>query len=294
MESAKNIFIAGSDSEIGFATARTLVALGYTVLASMRSPGFLNQIYAGDLLEYAADQPGHLHILELDVTSGSSVGFAAEEAFKIVDSQVDVIINAEDMGSTGFSETFTVEQFKNLFDINVFGFQRLCRAFLPRMRARKSGLIVCISSIFGRFVLPYAGAYTAAKHALDGLVESYREELLPVGIEVSMVETGGFDASVMENMLTMPDDLERVTSYGDMQNLPRDAWNQIMHTFNFDDDGPGEVAKAIVELINLQDGKRPGRVAVGDMPGSEELVKLNKKRAKLQKDMLAKMAVEVA
>ena len=294
MESAKNIFIAGSDSEIGFATARTLVALGYTVMAAMRSPGFMNQIYAGDLLEYAADHPGELHILELDLTSGSSVGFAADEAFKIADSKIDVLINAEDIGSTGYSETFTVEQLKNLFDINVFGFQRLCRAFLPKMRARKEGLIISISSIFGRFMLPYSGAYSSAKHALDGLVESYHQELKPTEVEVTMVETGGFDASIVENMLTMPDDLERVSSYGDLRNMPRDAWNNVMNAYNFNDEGPAEVAKGIVELINMPAGKRPARLVISDMPGSDILVKLNKKKDQLQKKLLSIMEAEPA
>lgn len=293
MENTTSVFVAGCDSEIGFALARLLVDQGYNVLAAMKSPGFMNQIYAADLLEHANGRRGQMNILEMDVTSNSSVQFAVDEAYKLTDHGVDVLVNVEDAGAIGFSETFTVEQFKNIFDLNVFGFQRLCRAVLPRMRERGEGFIVNVSSLFGRFTLPYAGAYTSARYALNGLVESYQRELEPIGIDVSIVETGAFDASVIENMHTMPDDLTRVKSYGEMEYVPRQTWNDIVSTFQFEDKDPSAVAKCIGKLIGLDQDERPQRVVVNGMGGVKEIKAMNKKKATLQERLLAPLAREL-
>lgn len=293
MENYSSVFVAGCDSEIGFAVARLLVDKGHNVLAAMKSPGFINQIYAADLLEHANNRKGQMNILEMDVTSNSSVQFAIDEAYKLTDNGIDVLVNVEDAGAIGFSETFTVEQFKNIFDLNVFGFQRLCRAILPRMREQQEGFIINVSSLFSRFTLPYAGAYTAAKYALNGLVESYQRELEPVGIDVSIVETGAFDASVIENMHTMPDDLTRVKSYGELEYLPRRAWNEIVSTYQFDDKDPAVVARAIGKLVALSKEERPRRIVVNGIGGAKELKALNKKKATLQERLLAPLSSEL-
>ena len=292
MDSAQTVFVAGCDSEVGFVAARTFVEKGYTVLAAMKSPGFLNQIYAGDLLDYSLNQPGELHILELDVTSNSSVGFAASEAFKLVDNKIDVLINVEEAGSTGYTETFTVEQFKYIFDINVFGFQRICRAFLPQFRKRRSGLIINVSGLFSCFVIPYAGAFTAAKCAVDGLTESYRAELAPTGVEVSLVEPGGFDPSVVEDMLTMPDDLNRVRTYEETEHLPVEAWRQIIQEFQYSDDGPAQVTQELINLIESPVGQRPKRIIVNDMPASKALAEYYQQKEKVQGQLLSSLNLE--
>ena len=292
MKNTRSVFVAGCDSEIGLSVAFLLVDNGYDVLAAMKSPGFINQIYASDLLEYSNGKPGKMNILEMDTTSNSSVQFAVDEAIKLTERGIDVFINVEDAGAIGFAETFTVEQFKNIFDLNVFGFQRLCRALLPKMRERQEGYIINVSSLFSRFALPYAGAYTSAKYALDGLVESYQYELESQGIDVTMVETGAFDPSVIENMVTMPDDLERVKSYGDMEYVPRRTWNEIVSTYQFEDQHPPQVAKGIQKLLELSKDERPGRLVIKSMEGSKELRALNKRKETLKEKLLENMSLE--
>ena len=287
------VFIAGCDSEIGFATAKLLVEQGFNVMAAMKSPGFLNQIYAGDLLDYSMGKSGQMHILELDITSNNSVAFAAVEAFKIADGKIDVVINTEDAGSYGFTETFTVEQFSNMFNVNVFGFQRLCRSFLPSMREHKEGLIISVSSILGQFVLPYMGAYTASKYALNGLVDSYEMELKPLGIEVALLQLGAFDPSVVENMSTMPDDLNRVGEYSEFGQFPREAWRQISQTYNLGGEDAKLVASAISNLIRCPKGERSGKTVVDGLIGTAAIKTVNEEHKEVQDQLVAHMHAEV-
>ena len=294
MDSVQTIFLSGCDSEAGFNTACALIQEGYTVLAAMSSPGFLNQIYAADLLEYSLKEEGDLHVLEMDVSSNSSVGFAAQEALELAGNNIDVIINFEEVGAIGYTETFTVDQFKKLFDVNVFGFQRVCRSFLPYFRSRQSGLVVNVSSMFGRAVLPYAGVYTASRFAAYGLTESYRLELAPLGVEFTMVEPGGFDASVLENMLTMPDDLERMKSYGAFEKLPSESWHDVVAKYQYGDEEVEMITDAILELMVVPGGMRPPLIIVEEMPASEALREAEDAFNRVQDQVVGSLNLEPA
>jgi len=78
------------------------------------------------------------------------------------------------------------------FETNFFGPLRLIRAFLPVMRARKSGTIVNVTSIAGQDGLPSCGLYAASKFALEGLSESLAREMKPFNVHVLIVEPGLF------------------------------------------------------------------------------------------------------
>jgi NAD(P)-dependent dehydrogenase (short-subunit alcohol dehydrogenase family) len=76
------------------------------------------------------------------------------------------------------------------FDTNVFGLLAVVREFVPRMRARRSGRIVNVSSVLGRMALPLHGPYNASKYAVEGLTDALRMELSPFGVTVIAVEPG--------------------------------------------------------------------------------------------------------
>lgn len=88
----------------------------------------------------------------------------------------------------GLTEGFTMEQAKDLFDVNVYGVMHLTRAVLPAMRARKSGLVISLSSVAGRFGMPFFGLYCASKWAMEAYCESLHYELEPFGVESVLVE----------------------------------------------------------------------------------------------------------
>lgn len=175
MNPALTVLITGSSSGFGRLTAQTLVARGHTVLATMRAPQDRNREPADQLRRYAAGQPGDLYVLDLDVTDMVSVEAAVRQALDLT-GRIDVVVNNAGVGDgfAAYTEAVSMGQFERIFDVNVFGVQRVTKAILPAMRQQGSGLLIHISSTMGRIVLPFTAAYTATKYALEALAESYR------------------------------------------------------------------------------------------------------------------------
>ena len=107
---------------------------------------------------------------EIDVTDEASVESGVASATKQAGG-LDVVVNNAGVGVLGLQETFDVDDWKKLFDVNVFGVQRVNRAVLPHMRERGSGLIIFVSSLLGRMTIPFYGPYNASKWALEALAE---------------------------------------------------------------------------------------------------------------------------
>ncbi|WP_260858340.1 SDR family NAD(P)-dependent oxidoreductase [Paraburkholderia sp. BCC1885] len=106
-----------------------------------------------------------------DVSVEQGVSAVLEQAGRL-----DVLVNNAGMGSAGVSEAFTADQVRALFEVNVFGVQRMLRAVLPSFRRQGEGLVVNVGSILGRVTFPFFGLYGASKFALEALTESYRYE----------------------------------------------------------------------------------------------------------------------
>ncbi len=182
---AQTILVTGSNSGFGRLTVETLARQGYRVFAGMRAVEGRNAPAAADLRTLAEREQLALQIVELDITSDASV----EQAIKsIVDStgHLDVVVNNAGVAYTGPLEAFTLEQVRQQFETNVFGMLRVNRAALPQMRKQGSGLLLQIGSLAGRVAIPFQGLYGATKFALEGLTESYRDELAPFGIDASV------------------------------------------------------------------------------------------------------------
>ena len=154
MGQGQNVLITGTSSGFGLLTARTLLQKGHTVFATMRGVAGKNAAAADGLRKFAEGQDGTLHLLELDVTNDASVDNAVKTALKL-SGRIDVVVNNAGTGSGGLAESFTVDQFKQLFEVNLFGVQRVNRAVLPSMRDTGQGLLIQVSSIMGRIVIPY-------------------------------------------------------------------------------------------------------------------------------------------
>ena len=184
MSDPKVVLITGASSGIGSATAEHLVSRGYRVFGTARSP------------QKAATTSG-VSLLPLDVTVAASVLRAVQTVLDAT-GRIDVLVNNAGLGVFGAFEETSVEQAQALFDTNVFGVIRTSQAVLPHMRARRSGLIVNVSSVQGFIPAPYAAIYSSTKHALEGLSESLDHEVRQFGIRVVLVEPAftrtGFDA----------------------------------------------------------------------------------------------------
>ncbi|HSD58217.1 MAG TPA: SDR family oxidoreductase [Methanotrichaceae archaeon] len=279
----QTVFITGTSSGFGFLTAKALTRKGHTVFASMRDSRGKNASAAFELIRHAENIPGRMHVLDLDVTDERSVQAAVDEALSL-EGAIDVAVNNAGVGAIGLTECFTIDQFRQILDVNLFGAQRVNRAVLPSMRKRGSGLLVHVSSIVGRLVPPISSPYAVSKFALEALAESYHYELAPLGIESIIVEPGSYSTSFDADKQT-PADKERIASYGPMGEMWDRTFRQIReaaggpHLRN-----PEDVAVAIARLIDTPAGKRPLRTIVGAGMFGQYVEAINRVSSGLEQD----------
>jgi NAD(P)-dependent dehydrogenase (short-subunit alcohol dehydrogenase family) len=129
------------------------------------------------------------HLLTLDVTDDASMTTAVQTILQEA-GRIDVLINNAGYGSYGALEDVPPEEARRQFDVNIFGLARLTQLVLPAMRAQRSGRIINVSSIGGKFGQPFGSWYHASKFAVEGLSDSLRMELHPFGIDVVVIQPG--------------------------------------------------------------------------------------------------------
>ena len=257
--SGRRVVITGAASGFGLLTAKALLEQGDGVVATMRDIAGRNASIAYDLEVFAKAQPGSLTVVELDVTDDTSVSAAAAKI--LAQGAVDVVVNNAGVMNVGVTEAYTIDEVKAQFDVNTFGPARVAKAFLPDMRARRSGLLINVSSLAGRLVFPFFGVYCASKFALEALVEAYRYELSSFGVDCIIVEPGPFDSGLLPRSPS-PSDAAIISSYGEVSQIPGAMKANFQQMY----DGPDaprsqDVADAIVALIR-QEGRRPLRTVV--------------------------------
>ena len=175
---SKTALVTGASSGIGEETARTLHKLGYTVYAAARRTDRLEQL-----------TPIGIHALAMDVTDDESMTSGIEKIIAET-GRIDVLVNNAGYGSFGAIEDVSIDEARRQFEVNVFGLARLTQLVLPHMRAQRSGTIINISSIGGRFTTLLGGWYHASKHAVEALSDALRMETAPFGIDVAVIEPG--------------------------------------------------------------------------------------------------------
>jgi NAD(P)-dependent dehydrogenase (short-subunit alcohol dehydrogenase family) len=176
---AKTLLITGASSGIGLATALYFAERGWNVAATMRDPS-----KADTLLHHP-----QISLFALDVTNGDSIARAIADTLTRYQ-KIDVLLNNAGYGLFGPIEAIGGQQIQQEFATNLFGLIGVTQHVLPAMREAGGGLILNVSSIVGRFALPYASSYVATKFAVEGLSESMRYELEPFRIRVKLIEPG--------------------------------------------------------------------------------------------------------
>jgi NAD(P)-dependent dehydrogenase (short-subunit alcohol dehydrogenase family) len=275
MTASRNVIVVtGASSGFGLLTARALAHAGHTVYASMRETLGRNAPQVAQVAAYAAEHGVDLHTVELDVASDASV--EAGIARILADNgRLDVIVHNAGHMSFGPAEAFTPEQFAQLYDINVLSTQRVNRAALPHLRQQGKALMVWVSSSSTRGgTPPYLSPYFAAKAAMDSLAVSYSTELARWGIETSIIVPGAFTQGTNHFAHSgKPADAARAAEYeaGPYAGVAQQALDGLAALEPADADA-GEVAKAIVAVVNAPFGKRPFRVHIDpSRDGAEEV-----------------------
>lgn len=255
----KRILITGCSSGFGYESAKYLAKKGNYIYASMRNTTGKNSKVATELKEYASANNYNIEILDLDVTSDSSVISAVSNI-----SDLDVLINNAGIGYGGPVEAFSSEDILAQLDLNIVGPLRVAKAVLPNMRSRGSGLIIQVSSTAGRAAFPGFGIYNASKWGLEGVSEALRYELAPFGVDVVLVEPGPFATNFFQNIIGGSDS-EIAQAYSHVGKFMEGFGNQVQQMIA-DENAPTDpmiVVKTFEDLINMPNGSRPLRTIAG-------------------------------
>lgn len=170
----KTVLITGCSSGYGRETARHFHAQGWNVIATMRTPRH-------DILP----QSERLRVLALDVTRPDSIAAALAAS-----GPVDVLVNNAGVGMLGAFEATPMALAREVFETNTFGTMAMTQAMLPQFRARRSGVIVNVTSSVTLAPMPLVAVYTASKTAIEGFTASLAHELADFAVQVKLVEPG--------------------------------------------------------------------------------------------------------
>jgi len=264
---SKSILITGCSTGFGFNAAKHLATKGHTVYATMRNSDGKNKPAADELRSFAEAEGVNIKVVEMDVASDESVDAAAAEI-----GAVDVLINNAGVGFGGPVESFTSQQILDQLNVNIVGTIRASRAVLPGMRERGDGLIIQVSSVAGRAAFPTYGVYHASKWGLEGISESMRLELGPLGIDVVIVQPGPFSTSFVDNIVEGMD-AEMATAYQHVTEFSEGLVSQFLGLYE-DDSAPTDpmiVVRDFEKLIDMKPGERPMRLISGLDFGVQEI-----------------------
>ncbi|MGD1841664.1 MAG: SDR family oxidoreductase [Thermonemataceae bacterium] len=176
----KTIFITGTSSGIGKATAHYFLSKGWQVAATMRKPEKVTDLPESNVLKK----------YQLDVQNEEEIQQAIAAAIEDF-GKIDVVLNNAGYGVLGPMEYATSAQYDQQFDVNVKGVFNVTKHLLPHFRKNKRGRILNVSSMGGRTTFPFFSLYCATKFAVEGLSESLNYELNEHGIDVKLIEPGG-------------------------------------------------------------------------------------------------------
>ncbi|MDO5638969.1 MAG: SDR family NAD(P)-dependent oxidoreductase [Neisseria sp.] len=180
-------FITGASGGLGIELVKKILAEGHSVVAAVRKPEAL----AGLQAEYGS----RLIAEKLDVTRiGDLAAVAARHA------DTDVLLNNAGGAILGAMEELSDAEIQQQLDLNLMAPIHLTRAFLPAMRARKSGVIVYITSVGGRVSFAGGAMYHAAKFGLEGFAEAVAQEVAEFGIKSIIVEPGSMKTDFISNV----------------------------------------------------------------------------------------------
>ncbi len=190
----RKVLITGATSGFGKLLVDAFLQNGDYVIATGRNIYSRKEIFEDERLKYK----DHFQEIDLDVTNPDQVILAADSVFKKFGS-LDILINNAGYGLFGALEDLEKEEIRYQMEVNFFGTVDVTRAFLPMLR-KSRGKIFNFSSVFGFMGFPLTSLYCASKYAIEGLTESLRAELAPHGVQVCLIEPGGYRTNFGKNL----------------------------------------------------------------------------------------------
>ncbi|KKK08230.1 short-chain dehydrogenase [Bacillus sp. L_1B0_12] len=234
----KTAIVTGANSGFGKLITLRLAKQGYTVIAGVRQETNAKKL-AEEVKNAALFES--IHIEALDVTDTQSIQ-AFQKRLNAY-APIHLLVNNAGTAYAGFAEEVPVDQYREQFEVNVFGVMEMTQAVLPLMTS--GAKILNMSSISGLMGMPALSPYVSSKFALEGYTESLRIELAAFGIQAALIEPGSFQTNIwntsMNEQMTPPAEGSKYTAiYQKMMSYIEAQKN------NYGD--PGEVAELVVSL----------------------------------------------
>ncbi|MCY7630499.1 oxidoreductase [Bacillus altitudinis] len=234
----KTAIVTGANSGFGKLITLRLAQQGYTVIAGVRQETNAKKL-AEEVKNAALSES--IHIEALDVTNTQSIQ-AFQKRLNAY-APIHLLVNNAGTAYAGFAEEVPVDQYREQFEVNVFGVMEMTQAVLPLMTS--GAKILNMSSISGLMGMPALSPYVSSKFALEGYTESLRIELAAFGIQAALIEPGSFQTNIwntsMNEQMTPPAAGSKYTTiYENMMSYIEAQKN------NYGD--PGEVAELVVSL----------------------------------------------
>jgi len=230
---------------------------GHTVIAGLRGGhSRLEELFASELKSY----PGQLSAVDLHMEKTSDFSKVSELLNQIGDKshsgRLDVLINNAGYGLMGSLEDQTEEQVRHQMEVNFFGSAFLTQSLLPALRNSR-GRILNVSSICGLTSFPFYGTYSASKFALEGLMQGLAFDLAPFGVQVGMIEPGGFKTEFVSSRVFGNDAKLSQSAYHERNQ----AFARVFEKTSGRQGNPLRVAKLIAHLCDSK--KVPFRNVIG-------------------------------
>jgi NADP-dependent 3-hydroxy acid dehydrogenase YdfG len=256
-------FITGSSTGFGRLLAEQCLELGYKVVATARN--------TDDVKDLEEKYPETALVVQLDVTKDEDVKSSVAKATEKFGT-IDILVNNAGYGLGGGIEEPSMEQIRHQYETNVFGVIKMMREVLPIMRGQKSGLIMNLSSVVGITAFASTGYYSSTKFALESLSEALSQEVEHLGINVTIVEPGGFRTDFAGRSFTQP--ANRIEDYVTSERVDKIG--------EYHNNQPGDPVKAVKAMIKIAEMEKPPlRLPLGE----DAVENMEKKLNALQKNI---------
>ncbi len=249
----KTIFISGASSGFGKLAASLLLADGHTVVAAIRG----GEARLAGLFSREEIATGRLLAVDLHLDRPETLAAAERFVAERLGGALDVLVNNAGYGALGPIEEQSEHEIRRQLEVNVVGPMLLTNKLLPALRARR-GRILNVTGAVGFVPMPFYALYCASKHALEGYSESLAYDLAPFGVQVGIVQPGGFRTGFTETAAAIASTVPQGSPYKDRARAMTDFLRTEAVKLNGD---PLVVAKKLVKLCTAR--RLPIRTKVG-------------------------------